>query len=72
MARIFKNKGPALFRPDPEVINDRLLWINSSFIPAVNYLRYFQPCALKDKGHRVFIGLMSATALNLGFFEFSF
>ncbi len=72
MARIHENKGPAVFRPDPEVINNRLLRINPSLIPAVNYLCCFQPCALKDKGNRVFIGLMSAAALNLSYFEFMF
>jgi len=72
MARVFKNKDPAIFGPDPEVINDRLFRINPSFVPAVNYLCCFQPCALKDKGYRVFIGLMSAATLNLSLLEFMF
>jgi len=72
MARVFKNKDPAIFRSDPEVINDRLFRINPSFIPAVNYLCCFQSCALKDKGNRIFIGLMSAAALYLSFFKCMF
>ena len=72
MARIHENKDPAIFGPDPEVINDRLLRINPSLIPAGYYLCCFQPCALKDKGHRVFIGLVSAAALNPSLLEFMF
>jgi len=72
MARIHEDKDPAIFGPDPEVINDRLFRINPSLIPAGYYLCCFQPCALKDKGYRVFIGLMSAAALSLSLLEFMF